>query len=97
MSDFAQHAMTAEELNARVTVRREKTRGGYQWSIVAQGLLTGEEAASITFTATPESVVMGEFVSVTDAKGERIGHLSGAQYVRRPLGPAYVLCSITLL
>ena len=88
--------MDVEEISARIDVRRERDEDGPHWTIEAQGSLTDEEAKGLTFMATPDAVVMGEYVEVVDAGGRRIGHLASATYYERPFGPAFVICGIVL-
>lgn len=70
------------------------TRG--DWTITTAEAITDEAAAAITFRATPEQVVLGQFVAVNDADGVRIGHVKHATYVERFNGPAYVTVGIHL-
>lgn len=71
-----------------------KDRDG--WRIETAGTFSDEEAKAVTFQATPEQVIMGEFVAVVDSVGLRIGHVAKAEYVERAFGPAYVVVAIEL-
>lgn len=81
---------------AAIHVAREKDREGWGWTLTTEASITDEQAAAITWRATPDQVVLGEFVKVEDAGGYRIGHLSRAEYVEHTFAPAYVLCSLEL-
>lgn len=95
MANAAPAALSAEEVAARVSVRRTKDRDGHHWQIDAQGPLSDAEAAGITFRSEP-GVILGETVLVEDAGGTRVGYLKSATYHRRAFGPAYVIVTIEL-
>ena len=66
------------------------------WKITTTKTLTDDEAQAITFQAAPEQVTLGEFVSVEDAFGIRIGHVKTAEYFERAFGPAFVTVGVNL-
>lgn len=69
---------------------------GFGWKLSTPETLTDEAAATITFQATPEQVVLGEYVEVEDAEGIRIGHVQTAVYRERLGYSAYVVVTISL-
>jgi len=88
--------MDHTEIAHRVSVRRTQDRDGHHWQVDIQGEVTDAEAASITFRTEAAPITLGETVLVEDAGGTRIGYLASATYHTRPLGPAYLVCTIAL-